>query len=113
MLDKKKLPPDLAANRVWVSVRDSDDRAIAYITERRRRLIGGAAAVAGLVLILVILVSHAPVGVLVVGVGISLAGALYGNGGRSGFYEVESDGSLGPYLGRSRPELSSMRGVRP
>ena len=113
MLDKKKLPPDLTANRVWVSIRDSEDRAVAYVTERRRRLIGGAVAVAGLLVILAILAMHLAVGLLVVGVGIAAAGALYGNGGRSGFYEVEADGALGEYLGRSRPELSSMRGMRP
>jgi len=113
MLDKTKLPPDLMANRVWVSIRDSDDRAIAYVTGRRRRLTGGAIAVAGFVVILAILALHLAVGLLVLGVAMSMAGAVYGNGGRSGFYEVEPDGTLGEYLGRSRPQLSSMRGMRP
>ena len=113
MLDKKKLPPDLAANRVWVSNHDSDGRAIVYISERRRRMVAGVGAVAGLVAILAALAMHLLVGLLVLGLGISFAGAVYGNGGRSGFYEVEPDGSLGEYLGRAKPELSSMRGVRP
>jgi hypothetical protein len=113
MLDKKKLPPDLTANRVWVSSHDSDRRAIAYITERRRRRIAAVGAVAGLVAILAALAMHLALGLLVLGLAISVAGAAYGNGGRSGFYEVELDGSIGEYLGRSKPELSSMRGMRP
>jgi hypothetical protein len=113
MLDKNKLSPELTANRLWVSVRESDDHAVAYITERRRRLIAAVGAVAGLVAILAALAMHLAVGLLVLGLAISLAGAVYANGGRSGFYEVEADGTLGEYLGRSKPELSSMRGMRP
>jgi hypothetical protein len=37
------------------------------------------------------------------------AGVAYGGGGRTGFYEVDDDGGLGEYLGRSRPELGLMR----
>jgi hypothetical protein len=113
MLDKSKLPTELMANRVWVSVRDSDDRAVAYVTERRRRMIGGALMLAGMLVMLAIVVLRSRAELVVIAIGIALAGAAYANGGRSGFYEVEADGSLGEYLGRAKPELSSMRGSRP
>jgi len=31
------------------------------------------------------------------------AGVAYAGGGRTGFYEVNDDGGLGEYLGRSKP----------
>jgi hypothetical protein len=40
------------------------------------------------------------------------AGAVdYTNGGRSRYYEVAKDGSLGNYLGKAKPDLHSMRGM--
>jgi hypothetical protein len=44
---------------------------------------------------------------------LEVLGGLYAaSGQRSGFYEVAPDGSLGDYLGRKRPDLNSMRGIK-
>jgi hypothetical protein len=113
ILDKSKLPPGLAVNRVWVSTRESDNHAIAYVSERRRRIVGAALIIAGVMAIFVMLLLQVPPAAALIGVAVSALGAMYANGGRSGFYELEPDGQLGAYLGRGRPELSSMRGMRP
>lgn len=113
MFDKSKLPSGLAVNRVWVSSRESEQPAIAYVSERRRRMVGGAVIIAGVIAIFIMLLLSVSPAAALIGVAASLLGAMYANGGRSGFYEVEPDGTLGAYLGRGRPELSSMRGMRP
>jgi hypothetical protein len=112
VLDRSKMPPDLTAHRVWVSELDSNRRPIAYVTERRRRLTGIAIAGLGFVGILTLglanLVYLAPAALV-----ISAIGGGYALGGRSGFYEVAEDGSLGKFIGRSRPDdIGSMRGMR-
>jgi hypothetical protein len=43
---------------------------------------------------------------------IMVPGGAYALGGESGFYEVAEDGSLGEFLGRTKPRLDSMRGMR-
>jgi hypothetical protein len=114
MLQVAKFPSELRVHRIWEPRHASDDRRpIAFVTERRRRLIGAAVMVAGLVELLAILVLHWDVVLILVGVLMSLAGGVYANGGRAGFYEVEEDGSLGAYLGRARPDLDSMHPRRP
>ena len=114
VLDRTKMPPDLQAHRVWVPEweSDRDRRPIAYVTEKRRRLIGGSAAAVGFLVIVALGLAHlyylAPVGLVVTAIG-----AGYGLGGRTGFYEVAEDGSLGKFIGRSRPDdIVSMRGMR-
>lgn len=114
MLDRTKMPPQFAAHRVWVPDGSSDRhrRPIVYVTERRRRLIGGALAVLGFLVILVTGAVHASVALIVLGLVTSVIGGGYAAGGRSGFYEVAEDGRLGEFLGRSKPELGSMRGAK-
>jgi hypothetical protein len=114
MLDRTKMPPNLWAHRLWVPNAGSDRgaRTIAYVTERRRRMVGGVILVLGFVLVLAMPLAHAPVGLLMVGLVMSVVGGVYAAGGRSGFYEVAEDGSLGEFLGRSKPELGSMRGMK-
>jgi hypothetical protein len=115
MLDRTKLPPNLVVHRVWVPEHGTDlgSRPVAYASERRRRLIGGTFAVLGFVLIVVLFAIHAQSFLALLGVAISMAGGWYSQGGESGFYELREDGSLGEYLGRSKPELGSMRGMKP
>lgn len=114
MLQVAKFPSELRVHRIWEPRHASDDRRpIAFATERRRRLIGAAVMAAGLVELLAILVFHLDVVLILVGLLMSLAGGVYANGGRAGFYEVEEDGSLGDYLGRARPDLDSMQSRRP
>jgi hypothetical protein len=114
MLQLAKFPSELRVHRIWEPRHASDDRRpIAFVTERRRRLIGAGVMVVGLVELLAILVLHWDVVLILVGIPMSLAGGVYANGGRAGFYEVEEDGSLGAYLGRARPDLDSMHSRRP
>lgn len=114
MLSTARIPADLQVHRIWEPMRESDDRdPILYVTERRRRFIGAAAIGAGLVEWLVIFLFHLYIPLLVVGFLATLAGGVYASGGRAGFYELNRDGSLGAYLGRTRPDLDSMRSRRP
>jgi hypothetical protein len=41
------------------------------------------------------------------------AAVAYADRGHCGFYEIEDDGSLGDFLGRSPPDLSSMKSQKP
>jgi hypothetical protein len=114
VFDRTNLPPDLWVHRAWVPEGGSarGGRSIVYVTERKGRLIGGTLAVLGFLVILVTGAVHAPVTLIVLGLVISVMGAMYAAGGRSGFYEVAEDGSLGEFLGRAKPRLDSMRGMR-
>jgi hypothetical protein len=114
VFDRTNLPPDLWVHRAWVPKEGSarGGRSIVYVTERRGRLIGGTLAVLGFLVILVSGAVQAPVALIAVGLVISLIGAMYAASGRSGFYEVAGDGSLGEFLGRTKPRLDSMRGMR-
>lgn len=114
MLDRAKMP-GFAAHRVWVPDAGSSParRSIVYVTERRRRLIGGVLLAVGLIVMLAIAVTGAPFGLLVIALLLVVPGGGYALGGDSGFYEVAEDGSLGEFLGRAKPDLQSMRGVKP
>jgi hypothetical protein len=112
VLDRTKMPADLSAHQVWVSETASDRRPIAYVTERRRRLIGASVAVLAFVVMVALGLARlfylAPAALIVAGIG-----GGYALGGRSGFYEVAEDGSLGKFIGRSRPDdIVSMRRTR-
>jgi hypothetical protein len=113
MLDRAKVP-GFAAHRVWVPDGGSSParRSIVYVTERRRRLIGGVLLAVGLVVMLAIAVTGAPIGLLVIALLLIVPGGGYALGGDSGFYEVAEDGSLGEFLGRAKPDLRSMRGTK-
>ena len=113
MFDRAKTP-GFAAHRLWVpdEATDPGRRSIVYVTERRRRLIGGALIGLGLVVMLAIAAAHAPSGLVVLGLFVLVSAGAYALGGESGFYEVAEDGSLGEFLGRTKPQLDSMRGMR-
>jgi hypothetical protein len=114
MLQAANFPSELRVHRIWEPRHASDDRpAIAYVTERRRRSIGAGAMTLGLLVLVAVLLLHWNLLLIFIGLAISLAGGLYANGGRAGFYEVDEDGGLGAYLGRARPDLDSMRSRRP
>jgi hypothetical protein len=82
---------------------DADIRPIAYVVDRPRRIVGVALIALGVMLALFILVTRAPYWLAFLSLLIAWAGVAYAAGGRTGFYEVEEDGRLGRYLGRSRP----------
>ena len=111
MVDPAKIP-GFIAHRVWVP-NDSQARpSIVYVTERRRRLIGGALIALAFVVALAIVVTSAPIGLVVIALFIMVPGGAYALGGDSGFYEVAGDGSLGEFLGKAKPDLRSMRGTK-
>jgi len=114
VFDRTNLPHDLWVHRAWVPKEGSarGGRSIVYVTERRRRLIGGALIGLGLVVMLAIAAAHAPSGLVVLALFVLVSGGVYALGGESGFYEVAEDGSLGEFLGRTKPRLDSMRGMR-
>jgi hypothetical protein len=113
VLDQSKIPSGLAVHRVWVPERDSDTRRpVAYVTDHRRRAIGAVLIAIGMVAALAVLLTRAAYWLAFVPLLVAWAGAAFAGGGRTGFYEVDEDGALGEYLGRSKPDLSSMRAVK-
>jgi hypothetical protein len=114
VVDKKKIPSVLVVHRVWVPEDKSDHRRpIAYVSERRWRIAGAALIALGVLLGLAVLVARGASWPAFVPLLIAWAGGVYGGGGRTGFYEVNEEGGLGAYLGRSRPQLASMRARKP
>ena len=113
MLDRSKIPSSLAVHRVWVPERDSDlRRPVAYVSDRRRRTIGTVLIALGVGAALAVPLTRAAFWLAFVPLLIAWAGAAYAGGGRTGFYEVDDEGGLGAFLGRSKPDLSSMRAVK-
>lgn len=114
MLDKSKLPSGLVVHRVWVREDASATRrSIAYVGERRRRIVGTILIALGVIFALAVLVARTEFWIAFLSLLIAWGGVAYGGGGRTGFYEVGDDGGLGDYLGRSMPEVDSMRPGRP
>jgi len=73
-------------------------------------VIGLIPAVLGGILLITLALLHASLVLLVLPVVVSVAGARYAAGGRSGYYEVRGDGCLGDFLGRKAPVgISEMR----
>jgi len=110
VLDRSKVSAGLVVHRVWVPEHASDlRRPIAYVGERRRRIIGVVMVALAVTLALVAVVMRAELWFAFAPLLLAWAGVAYAGGGRTGFYEVGDDGRLGRYLGRSKPDLGSMR----
>jgi hypothetical protein len=110
-MEALRIPPELKAHAVWSS--DGQDRGyrVIFVTERRRRQIALVAAIAAILAgaaIVLAAPSHA-FPYLAVPVALLVFAGIYQHGGRSGFYELSSDGELGKYLGRRAPDLSHLR----
>jgi hypothetical protein len=104
------------AHAVWTPAGDQNGRhRVVYVTERARRRAAGAVIVLVVVAVMSALLAATAT---VVGWAAALAAAcgamaaVYQRGGRAGFYEIDHDGSLGEFLGRTKPDLSSMRRTR-
>lgn len=109
MLDNSKIPAGLVVHQVWAPFEESDGRRpIAYVSDRRRKIIGAALIGLAASLVLAALVVSASLWLAFIPLLVAWAAAAYAGGGRTGFYEVRDDGTLGDYLGRSKPDLSSM-----
>jgi hypothetical protein len=114
MLDRTKVASDLWVQRLWVPDGSAPGRrAVALVTDKKRLLIGGGIMVVGFAVVIATRALRAPWAVALIALFLEVVGGLYAAGGqRSGFYEVAADGSLGDYLGRKRPNLNSMRGIK-
>jgi hypothetical protein len=114
VVDKTKIPTGLVVDRVWIPMFDSDPRRpIAYVGDRPRRIAGTVMIALGVVLCGAVVVANSAVWVAFVPLLIAWAGVAYAGAGRSGFYEINEDGRLGDYLGRTRPDVSQMRLTKP
>jgi len=110
VLDRSKVSAGLVVHRVWVPEHASDlRRPIAYVGERRRRIIGVVMVTLAVTLALGAVAVRAEFWFAFAPLLLAWAGVAYASGGRTGFYEVGDDGRLGRYLGRSKPDLGSMR----
>jgi hypothetical protein len=112
VLDRSTLPGDLWVRMLWAPKEAAgiQERPIVLVGERRRWQIGLVASVLGFLLLIALAVVRVPVVLLLVPMALALGGARYGASGRSGYYEVREDGSLGDFLGRRTPlGLSQMR----
>jgi len=107
MLDKSKLPGDLWVRMTWIPQEGSgpEERPIVLVTDRRRWTIGLIPAVLGILLLSALFLAHVPAVLLLLPMVVIVAGARYGGGGQSGYYEVNEDGSLGDFLGRKIPPV--------
>ena len=107
MVDKSKLPGDLWVRMTWTPQDASgpDERPIVLITDRRRWAIGLVPAVLGILLLSALFLARVPAILLILPMAVIVAGARYGGGGQSGYYEVNEDGSLGDFLGRKIPPV--------
>ena len=115
MIDRTKVPSDLWVQRLWVPDSGSapGQRPIVLATDKRRLLMGGGIMVLGFAVVIGARAIHAPAVLALLALVIEVVGGLYAAGGqRSGFYELAPDGSVGDYLGRKKPDLSSMRGTK-
>ena|ERR1700687_2077787 len=114
MLDRTKVANDLWVQRMWVPDGSAPERhGIALITDKRRLIIGGAIMVVGFAVVIAVRALKAPWAVALIALALEVTGGLYAAGGqRSGYYQVAPDGSLGDYLGRKTPDLTSMRGTK-
>ena len=116
MIDKSKLSADLWVRMVWApaTTTDPDDRPIALVTDRSRFWLPIIAMIVALLVGLILILAHAAPILLLLVLLISFGAIRYERGGRSGYYEVRPDGSLGDYLGRRVPfGLREMRPTKP
>lgn len=113
MLDRTKIPSDLWVQRVWVPDGSAPGRRpIALITDRRRLVIGGGIMVLGFIVVIAAKALHFSWSVAMSALFLEVIGGLYAAGGRSGYYEVAADGSLGQYLAKRKPDLRTMRATK-
>jgi len=115
VVDKTRISSGLVVHGVWAPAEESERRRpIVHVGERRRRIIGALLISLGLVLgFAAALVTRGASWLAFAPLLIAWSGAAYAGGGRTGFYEVNGDGGLGEYLGRSKPEVASMHPHKP
>jgi hypothetical protein len=83
------------------------------LTDRKRLLVGAVIMVLGFVVVVAVRAVHLHWAYALSALILEVAGGLYLTGGkRGGFYVLTPEGGLGEYLGKSKPDLRSMRGTK-
>jgi hypothetical protein len=112
MLDPTKVPPDLWARRIWVPQSGSKP-SLVEVTDRKRLQYGAVIMILGFVVVVAVRAEHLHWAYAVSALILEVIGGLVITGGkRGGFYVLAPDGGLGEYLGKTKPNLKSMRGTR-
>lgn len=112
-LDRTKVPPDLWARRIWVP-ESRNKPSLVEVTDRKRLQYGALIMLLGFAVVVVVKARNLHWAFAVSFLILEVIGGLYIVGGkRGGFYVLAPDGSLGEYLGKNKPDLKSMRGVKP
>ena len=113
MVDKSKLPADLWLRMVWApqASTDPDDRPIALVVDRKRFWISAIPMVLGLLVAIGLLLARASAALVLPVLALMFLTYRYARGGRTGYYEVREDGSLGDLLGSQIP--GALKGMRP
>jgi hypothetical protein len=111
-LDPTKVPPDLWARRIWVPQSGSKP-SLVEVTDRKRLQYGAVIMILGFVVVVAVRAEHLHWAYAVSALILEVIGGLVITGGkRGGFYVLAPDGGLGEYLGKTKPNLKSMRGTR-
>jgi hypothetical protein len=112
-LDQTKVPPDLWARRIWVP-QSGGKPSLVEVTDRKRLQYGALIMLLGFAVVVVVKAMNLHWAFAVSFLILEVIGGLYLAGGkRGGFYVLAPDGSLGEYLGKNKPDLKSMRGIKP
>jgi hypothetical protein len=111
-LDPTKVPPDLWPRRIWVP-QSGNKPSLVEVTDRKRLMIGAVIMVLGFVVVVAVRVTNLHWAFALSALILEVVGGLYLTGGkRGGFYVLGPNGGLGEYLGKSKPDLRSMRGTK-
>jgi hypothetical protein len=83
------------------------------VTDRQRLTVGAVIMVLGFVVVVAVKAANLHWAFAVSALILEVIGGLYLTGGkRGGFYVLAPDGGLGEYMGKSKPDLRSMRGTK-
>lgn len=111
-LDRTKVPSDLWARRIWVPL-SGGKPSLVEATDRKRLFAGAVIMLLGFVVVVAVRAEHLHWAYAVSALILEVVGGLYLTGGkRAGFYVLTPEGGLGDYLGRTKPDLRSMRGTK-
>jgi hypothetical protein len=111
-LDPTKVPTDLWARRIWVPLSGTKP-SLVEVTDRKRLMIGAVIMVLGFVVVVAVRAEHLHWAYAVSALILEVVGGLIITGGkRGGFYVLAPDGGLGEYVGKTKPDLKSMRGTK-
>ena len=99
----------LVVHHVWTPGPGKVDRPpVAFVSEQVRARVGLVMIASSVVMVSISVLVQAPYWLDFVFLLAAWLGAAYAGTGHGGWYEVNPNGTLGDYLGRSPPDLSDM-----